>query len=270
MNEPSIRRFRIHRFKDGAVRRTKDVLAAEEPLEIRVFNQPVSVTMRTPGQDAELIAGWLFAEGIIRSNNDLTRLRPHLRNAKGNIWNVELHDRVEWNPSSLRRAFAAHSSCGLCGRESITAITRKMPRLTSGFVVASGTLMKLPEKLRTGQAVFSQTGGLHAAALFDRRGRLLVLREDVGRHNAVDKVTGWGLLNRRLPFENRIMLVSGRASFEIVQKTLMAGLSVLCAVSAPSSLALELSRAGGQTLVGFLKADQLNVYSGLRRVRRGR
>lgn len=245
---------------------TMDVLAVEEPLEIRIHNQPLSITMRTPGHDAELAAGFLFAEDIIRSAADLTKFAPSPRNPDGNILNVLLADHVACDWSKLKRHFTTTSSCGLCGRESIAAVRRRLPRVRAKIQVAASLLHGLPQKLRAAQAVFEATGGLHGAGLFDLRGRLLVAREDIGRHNAVDKVIGWGLLNSKLPFDRRILLVSGRASFEIVQKALAARIPILCAVSAPSSLAVELAQSAGMTLVGFLRDGSMNVYCGPRRV----
>jgi formate dehydrogenase accessory protein FdhD len=258
---------RILRFSTGRKARAEDVLAVEEPLEIRIHNQPLSLTMRTPGHDAELAAGFLFAEGVIRSAADLAKLAPSPRNRDGNVLNVTLADGVACDWSRLKRHFTTTSSCGLCGRESIAALRRRLPRVNAPVRVTGGLLAGLPGKLRAAQAVFAATGGLHGAGLFNARGRLLVAREDIGRHNAVDKVLGWGLLNGKLPFDRHLLLVSGRASFEIVQKALAARVPVLCAVSAPSSLAVELAQSAGMTLVGFLRDGSMNVYCGSRRVK---
>ncbi len=246
----------------------KDRLAVEEPLELRINNQPLSLTLRTPGHDAELAVGFLFAEGIIRSATDIASLAPSPRNRDGNVLNTTLSDGVTCDWSKLKRHFTTTSSCGLCGRESISAVRRRLPRVDAKVRVSARFLHSLPGKLRAAQSVFEATGGLHGAGLFDLRGRLLVAREDIGRHNAVDKVVGWGVLNGRLPFARHILLVSGRASFEIVQKALAARVPVLCAVSAPSSLAVELAQSAGMTLVGFLRDGSLNVYTGTRRVGR--
>lgn len=258
----------IQRWRDGATRREEDELAVEEPLEIRINNQPISVTMRTPGHDDELVAGFLFSEGVVKRRGAVDQIKPHPRNQYGNIVNVTLgeDEMIDWN--RLKRSFVSTSSCGLCGRESIDAVKSNVPKIRSDISVSHEVIQRLPGKLRRSQSAFLSTGGLHAAALFDSRGRLIVVREDIGRHNAVDKVIGWGLLNSKLPFTKRVMLVSGRASFEIVQKTLMARLPILCAISAPSNLAGELSKARGQTLVGFLRGNQMNVYARPRRLRR--
>ncbi len=241
--------------------RRADSLAVEEPLEIRVDTQPVSVTMRTPGHDEELAAGFLLTEGLLKSRADLARIEPHPRSTSGNVINVFLAPGVTVDFAQLTRHVFAASSCGLCGKATIAAVQRRFPRARSRVSVALATLLALPAAMRAQQAAFSKTGGLHAAALFDADGRLVVLREDVGRHNAVDKVLGFGLLNGLLPFDRHVLLVSGRASFEILQKALAAGVAVIAAVSAPSSLAVEFARANGQTLAGFVRGESLNLYS---------
>jgi FdhD protein len=268
MPQPNVTSRRILRLTEGVRANPLDQLAVEEPLELRINNQPLSITMRTPGHDAELAAGFLFAEGIIRSAADITQLAPFPRNRDGNVLNVTLADNVACDWSKLKRHFTTTSSCGLCGRESIAAVRRQLPRVRSQVRLAATALLRLPDRLRAAQAAFSATGGLHGAGLFDLRGRLLVAREDIGRHNAVDKVIGWGLLNGRLPYERHVLLVSGRASFEIIQKALAARVPILCAVSAPSSLAVELAQSAGMTLVGFLRDNSMNVYCGPRRVRK--
>ena len=258
---------RIIRLRSGDQSTAIDTLAVEEPLEIRINNQPLSITMRTPGHDVELAAGFLFAEGILRSPADLEGIETYPRNQKGNVLNVILADQVACDWSKLKRHFTTTSSCGLCGRESIAAVRRRLPRVRSKVRVKPSSLLALPTKLRAAQAGFDATGGLHAAGLFDLRGRLLVAREDIGRHNAVDKLLGWGLLNDKLPFERHILLVSGRASFEIIQKALAGRVPIVCAVSAPSSLAVELARSSGLTLVGFLRDGSMNIYSRPKRVK---
>jgi FdhD protein len=257
---------RILRLTGKEKSASSDVLAVEEPLEIRIHNQQLSLTMRTPGHDAELAAGFLFAEGVIKSAADIAMLAPSPRNRDGNVLNIILADGVACDWSKLKRHFTTTSSCGLCGRESIAAVRKRLPRVRAKVKVAASLLHGLPQKLRAAQTVFAATGGLHGAGLFDLRGRLLVAREDVGRHNAVDKLLGWGLLNGQVPFDRRILLVSGRASFEIVQKALTARIPVLCAVSAPSSLAVELAQSADMTLVGFLRDGSMNVYCGPRRL----
>jgi len=245
-----------------------DSLAAEEPLEIRVAGRSIAVTMRTPGHDRELAAGFLLSEGIIRERRDVIEIM-HCRAAAApeNTLNVFLAPSVKLDFAQLTRHVFATSSCGLCGKASIASVHQHFPPVKSGVRVTAGMLTRLPTLMRAAQLAFAQTGGLHAAAVFDARGRLIVLREDVGRHNAVDKVIGYGLLEGRLPFDSHILLVSGRASFEIVQKALAARIPVVCAVSAPSSLAVDFARASGQTLVGFLRGGSMNLYSGRGRIR---
>lgn len=255
---------------DPVVRRP-DALAVEEPLEIRVAGTPLAITMRTPGHDVELASGFLVSEGVIASGDDFASAihcgGPGTGGADGNTYNVldiTLTPGVPLPSPDVARAFYTTSSCGMCGKASIEAV-----RTVSRYDVASDPLLidpellvTLPDRLRAEQAVFDKTGGLHAAALFDgETGELLVLREDVGRHNAVDKVVGWGVQHGRLPLERTVLMVSGRASFELVQKAAMAGIPALAAVSAPSSLAVELARDAGLTLVGFLRGRTFNVYA---------
>ena len=245
----------------------KDALAIEEPLEIRLDTRPLVVTMRTPGHDEELAAGWLFTEGLIHTRTDLRAVRRNARNKEGNSLDVFLTADVPVDLTRLARRGAAVSSCGVCGKESIRAVRRRLPPVVSGWKVSAELLASLPEKLRAAQPTFERTGGLHAAGIFTRTGELVVAREDIGRHNAVDKVIGFGLLNGLLPFDEHLLIVSGRASFEIMQKSLAAQLPIVGAVSAPSSLAVEFARASRQTLVGFLRAERMNIYSGRARVR---
>ena len=245
-----------------------DVLATEEPLEIRVHGRSVAVTMRTPGHDRELAAGFLLTEGIIRGRKDVIEIM-HCQAAAApeNTLNVFLAPSLKLDFARLTRHVFATSSCGLCGKASIEAVHQNFPPVASDITVAARTLFGLPRQMIQAQQAFAQTGGLHAAAVFGAEGELVVLREDVGRHNAVDKVLGHGLLEGRLPFASHILLVSGRASFEIMQKALAARVPVVCAVSAPSSLAVEFARASRQTLVGFLRGEGMNLYAGAARVR---
>jgi len=252
-----------------------DTLAAEDPLEIRVGGRPLAVTMRTPGDDLDLAAGFLLGEGVIAGASDLASL-AHAPARGGDPVNSQVVDAVlaagvPAPDPSVERSFYTSSSCGICGKASLEAVrtassygVRDAPLRVSAEVLAG-----LPETLRAAQRVFAQTGGLHGAALFDASGGLLCLREDVGRHNAVDKVAGWALRAGLLPLASSVLLVSGRASFELAQKALMAGVPVLAAVSAPSSLAVDLAEETGMTLVGFLRGDTMNVYSGRQRVRTG-
>ena len=261
--------------RDGG-RMRSDHLATEEPLEIRLLiqgeRQTVAVTMRTPGNDFELAAGFLHGEGVIAVPGDIARISycvdPTIDAAQQyNIVNVSLRGHVVPDLAPLERHFSISSACGVCGKASLEALqVRGATPLTGGPEVAAEVLYGLPGKLSDAQRVFQQTGGLHAAALFDVAGNLIQLREDVGRHNALDKLVGWALLDGRLPLSEAILLVSGRTSFEILQKALAAGIRIVCAISAPSSLAVDLAREYGITLVGFLRDDRCNVYSGQERV----
>ena len=239
-----------------------DLLAVEEPLEIRVDGTPLTVTMRTPGDDIDLAAGFLYTEGLLGSLSEVREIRM----CDENVAAVTVAEGASLIPAS--RQFVTTSACGVCGKDSIEAI-----RVRSRFDVAAdparispALLAALPDRLRAAQRVFATTGGLHAAGLFAADGELLVLREDVGRHNAVDKVAGWALRSGRLPLAGCVLLVSGRASFELVQKAVMIGVPVLAAVSAPSSLAASLATETGLTLVGFLRGSGMNVYAGAERV----
>ncbi len=257
------------------MRSRSDQLATEEPLEIRLVSpqRTVAVTMRTPGADFELAAGFLYSEGVIRSREDIQRISycvdPDVDGEQRyNIVNVELKEGLSVDLQPLERHFFTTSACGVCGKASLEALRlREYPVIPKGLEVSAEVIYSLPEQLRNAQRVFSTTGGLHAAALFDAQGQLLSVREDVGRHNALDKLVGWAVLSDQLPFSDRIVLVSGRPSFEILQKSLAAGVPIVCAVSAPSSLAVELAREFGITLIGFLRGERFNVYAGRERLR---
>lgn len=246
-----------------------DTLSVEEPLEIRLAGCSVAVTMRTPGADFDLALGFLYTEGIIRGQEDVASL-AHCPSddpqSYANIVNVNPTNPAIVDPDRWRRNFFAASSCGICGKASIDAVRQDYPIITSDARVPHETLYRLDAEMRRAQAAFGRTGGLHAAALFDLKGRLLVLREDVGRHNAVDKVVGDALRSNGLPLRARILLVSGRTSFEIVQKALVASIPIVLAISAPSSLAVDLARSAGMTLVGFLRGERFNIYSGPERI----
>ena len=262
--ERSVELTQVTEWEDGRVRLLQDSLAAEEPLELRVGGVPFTVTMRTPGHDIELAAGFLLTEGIIQSSRQIAGLRAVMseNSLRSNVVEVELKD-TEFDSVGLQRNFFAASSCGICGKASINAIrVRGLKQLDTDFRYDPEVLCRLPETLRPEQAVFSRTGGLHAAALFDSSGQLLALREDIGRHNAVDKIIGWALLQNKLPLSQHGMLVSGRGGFEIVQKALAAGIPILASVSAPSSLAVKLARELGLTLIGFLRGRRFVIYSG--------
>jgi FdhD protein len=308
---------RLFRVDGGAIEERPDLLATEEPLEIRLrwgqSTRTVAVTMRTPGADDELAAGLLFAEGVIADRGEIARITvapvpparfpilpagaaPGSHGSPGspgslgslgsdtetgarfaagdapagdpsNIVEVELAGGSEPELATLERHFFATSACGVCGKAGIEALRFRVgAALPPGPRIEPELVSSLPLKLRGAQGLFEATGGLHAAALFDRRGELLAVREDVGRHNALDKLVGWALLGGLLPLHDHLLLVSGRTSYEILQKSLVAGLPVVCAVSAPSSLAVEMAQRFGVTLIGFLRGDRFNVYSGIERI----
>ena len=271
---------------------TEDMTAREEPLEIRVEGRSVAVVMRTPGHDEELVAWFLVSEGVITRARDVLEISqcPSTGNKYGNVVDVLLAGSAVVNWDSLTRHVFSASSCGICGKTSIESVFQRFPVLKASaqcsvlgaqskdasnavsepcelstehsvFHVSPALLASLPAKLRASQAAFTQTGGLHASAIFDEHGEMLVLREDVGRHNALDKVLGWALQRRLLPFQRHILLVSGRVSFELMQKALAAGVPIVAAISAPSSLAVQFADDSGQTLVGFLRGETMNVYT---------
>ncbi|HWN94563.1 MAG TPA: formate dehydrogenase accessory sulfurtransferase FdhD [Methylomirabilota bacterium] len=258
---------RVVRWNNTVRSHAVDELAVEEPLEIRIDTQPVAVTMRTPGNDDELAAGFLFTEGLVKSRGAFREIRLNRRNRAGNSIDVFLASGVSVHLDQLKRRGFISSSCGVCGKESIRALRKKFKPVRSRLSVRAELLLDLPNHLRRAQPTFDRTGGLHAAGIFTQDGGLVVAREDIGRHNAVDKVIGFGLLNDLLPFDEHILVVSGRASFEIIQKSIAARLPIVCAVSAPSSLAVEFARANAQTLVGFIRDKRMNVYGGQQRVR---
>jgi FdhD protein len=257
----------IQRWDGEVVQEQHDELAEEEPLEIRVRGRAISVTMRTPGHDAELAAGFLLTEGIISGRHDVLRTEHCERNEEGNLLNVLLAPEVPVDFERLTRHVFASSSCGLCGKATIESVTGQFPPVQSDLKIDAELMATLPRHMREAQETFNRTGGLHAAALFDANGKLVVLREDVGRHNAVDKVVGHCLLNGNFPLDRHLLLVSGRSSFEIMQKALAARLPVVAAVSAPSSLAATFAQESGQTLIGFLRDRRMNVYANPQRVR---
>ncbi|MGW6919132.1 formate dehydrogenase accessory sulfurtransferase FdhD [Kitasatospora sp. NPDC054939] len=267
MTRATARRRVVRLRGDGRIARP-DAVAAEEPLEIRVGGEPLTVTMRTPGQDFDLVAGFLVGEGLVHSGEDLAALRYCAgTDAEGaNTYNVV--DATLRTPGALplsaHRNLLTSSACGLCGRDTVEAVRThvRRPVADDPLTVAPELLYGLPDRLRAAQRTFASTGGLHAAGLFDpATGELLCAREDVGRHNAVDKVVGWALRAGRLPLTGQVLLVSGRASFELTQKAALAGVPLLAAISAPSSLAVELAEELGLTLVGFLRGESANVYT---------
>ena len=269
-------KIRVRVVEEGRARVRPDALATEEPMEIRLISgearQTVAVTMRTPGADFELAAGFLYGEGIVSSPEDISRISYCVdadldAGQQYNIVNVELRGGRSYNLRPLKRHFYTTSACGVCGKASLEQLElRGCPVIPAGPEIAPETIYALPEKLREAQGLFDATGGLHAAALFDKEGELVALREDVGRHNATDKLVGWALLEGRLPLSDHLVMVSGRSSFEILQKCLTAGVPVVCAISAPSSLAVDVARQFGMTLVGFLRGNRFNVYSGHERI----
>jgi FdhD protein len=276
----SIALTQVTEWKEGNARHVDDYLAGEEPLEIRVGRRSLGVTLRTPGHDSELVAGFLFTEGIIArreqllsvdsaddSGDDIRGKTKAAAASRQNTVRVRLGNGAELDANFTPRKFSAGSACGVCGKASIDSLRRRgirRPETKSQF--DPEILCALPEKLRAAQAIFGRTGGLHAAGLFDSRGDLLVIREDIGRHNAVDKVIGWALLAGKVPLAGAMLMVSGRGGFEIVQKSLAAGIPLLASVSAPSSLAVQLGREMGLTFVGFLRGRRFIVYSGAERL----
>lgn len=262
----------IQRIEGDSASPLQDLLAIEEPLEISIGGKTISITMRTPGHDFELAAGFLFTEGIVQGFQQIHRIRRSEtagnRRQAGNSVTVELNPDVEVDFERLQRHFYTTSSCGVCGKASIDALqTQGCPVLPKNQpVVDSAMIHRLPDVLRREQAVFERTGGLHAAALFDAQGNLALLREDVGRHNAVDKLIGAEMLRGHTPIPDKLLLVSGRASFELVQKALMAGIPILAAVGAPSSLAVETAQRFNMTLLGFVRDHRFNIYSGASRI----
>jgi FdhD protein len=259
---------RILSVNGGAPVIRPDRLASEEPMEIRAAGpgqepESVSVTLRTPGNDFELAVGFLFTEGLIASRDEVSSVAYCVELPPGeqryNVVTVELAR--PFDGSALKRNFYATSSCGICGKASIDQVHVRCTPLEPGPMIAGSVVLALPERLRAAQRIFEETGGLHAGGLFDAQGTLLSIREDIGRHNAVDKLVGQGLLAGSVPFSGRVLMVSGRVSFEIVQKAAVAGIPILCAVSAPSNLAVDTAEDLGMTLVGFVRGTSFNVYS---------
>jgi FdhD protein len=259
----------IRRKADGDYEWLTDDVTIEEPLEIRIGQDPLAVTMRTPGNDEELAAGFLLSEGIVRTRADLREIVPCTQPASlGNVLNVTLATTARFTPAAAHRFGTISTSCGLCGKTSIEFIRQQFAPIdsTTPIRIETARLLELPERLRRAQSNFARTGGIHAAAIFDLDGKLIVLREDIGRHNAVDKAIGRAFLDDLLPLKNHILIVSGRSSFEIVQKGLAAGVPIVAAVSAPSTLAVNFARESNQTLIGFLRPPTFNIYSHIERV----
>ncbi|MCG8366105.1 MAG: formate dehydrogenase accessory sulfurtransferase FdhD [Pseudanabaenales cyanobacterium] len=261
--------------EQGRVRSRTDQLATEEPLEIRLTSPPqtLAITMRTPGADFDLTAGFLYSESVIHQPDDISRMSycvdPNLDGRQQqNIINVTLRAGLRPHLKSLERHFYTSSACGVCGKASIEALQlRGCPQIPTDLQISPEVIYSLPDKLQAAQGVFKATGGLHAAALFDWEGSLLRLREDIGRHNALDKLIGSAFLAGESPLSRHIVMVSGRSSFEILQKCLVAGVPIICAISAPSSLAMAIAREFGVTLIGFLRKRRFNIYSGIERIK---
>lgn len=266
------REIRLTRYEDGkSIGEKDDVLAAEEPLEIRVEGRPLAVVMRTPGHDRELAAGFLLTEGVIKSMKDVFDITSCVETGAaghGNAVDVALTHPDTFDFEKLTRHVFTSSSCGICSKASIDAVLKRRKPLHDTVRVKASVLLALPQRLARKQETFKSTGGLHACALFDAAGKLLAVREDVGRHNALDKLLGWALFEKMTPLHAHIALLSGRASFEMMQKAHSGGIAVVAAISAPSSLAVEFARDAGQTLVGFLRGRSMNVYAGAERVAR--
>lgn len=269
-------RVRVTEVDEGRARLHSDHLAAEEPLAIRLSaggaTRTVALTMRTPGADFELAAGFLFAEGILSGPDSLAGIAYCVDAGEPQHYNavkVTLRGPSLPDLEALERHFYSSSACGVCGRRHVDALRLRAEPVVSGLRLSDALITSLPAKLREAQGLFELTGGLHAAALFDARGALLAVREDIGRHNALDKLLGWALLENRMPLSDHLLMLSGRASFELLQKSLAAGLPVVCSISAPSSLAVAVAREFGVTLIGFLRGRRFNVYSGETRVAPG-
>lgn len=267
---PATRTVAIHRLAPRVgLRATEDVVAAEEPLEIRVEGQTVAITMRTPGEDRELAAGFLLTEGVIKSARDLFDLTTCVsREIEGetNVVDAALAHPSNFDPAKLSRHVFTSSSCGICGKTSIESAMKRRKPLRDSVRVPAKTILALPDRLASEQTVFKATGGLHACALFSKEGELIAVREDVGRHNALDKLIGWAVLEKRTPLAGHIVLLSGRSSFEMMQKSHAAGIPLVVAIGAPSSLAVEFAQQAGLTLCGFVRGGSMNVYAGAERV----
>jgi FdhD protein len=274
----AVKHIDVTKVTTSGIEQKPDLLAIEEPLEIRIgfgslgdrHQQSLSVTMRTPGHDFELAIGFLFTEGIIQHVDQVESVKyceeVGKQEEKGNVVRVELNPEVPIDFGKLQRHFYTSSSCGVCGKSSIESVKVACQQLADGFSIPASLIHQLPDKLRKAQTVFEYTGGLHAVGLFNKAGELILLREDVGRHNALDKAIGAMVLKKQVPLSDYALLVSGRASFELVQKAAVAGIPVLVAVGAPSSLAVALAKESGMTLLGFVRNERFNIYCGDQRI----
>jgi len=259
--------FNIRKNSSGSVSNVDDFVAIEEPLEIRVEEKNVAIVMRTPGHDRELAAGFLLSEGVIKSRNDvfeISECESLTTNdfGKGNFVSVLLSKEVKFEFGNLTRHVFTSSSCGICGKATIESIMIDFPKIERQNKICRSKIVSYPDKLSEAQTTFKKTGGLHASALFNPNGEIVVIREDVGRHNALDKVIGYALLENLLPLSDHTLLLSGRISFELMQKSLAAGIPTVAGISAPSSLAIEFAEKSGQNLIGFLRDQTMNIYSG--------
>lgn len=266
MSEATSRRTQVLRYAAGTATEQPDEVAAEEPLELRIEGHSVAVVMRTPGHDRELAAGFLLTENLIKTSADIFDITACGNSADDHVVDVTLKDPDAFDPTKLTRNVFSSSSCGVCSKATIEAVRQSFPPIDDSCALASHTLLTLPAALRAAQQTFDRTGGLHACALFDLNGNPQITREDVGRHNALDKLIGRALLDGALPLRERVLMLSGRVSFEMMQKALAAGIPIVAAISAPTSLAVEFARESNQTLVGFIRGGTMNVYAGKERI----
>ena len=260
------RAIKINKYRDGESNSIEDFVAVEEPLEIRIENRSIAIVMRTPGHDQELTAGFLLSEGAIKNSKEIFEISECINQSKadkeiGNYVDVILTDNSNFNLENLTRHVFTSSSCGVCGKATLESVMTEFEKIQKTKKISPEKILKLPEKLLLAQETFKKTGGLHASALFDENGEIVIIREDVGRHNALDKVIGYALLNNMLPLQNHILLLSGRISFELMQKSLAAGIPTIAGISAPSSLAVDFAKESGQNLIGFLRENTMNIYT---------
>ena len=264
--EKHSRAIKINKYLDGESNCIEDFVAVEEPLEIRIENRSIAIVMRTPGHDQELTAGFLLSEGTIKNSKEIFEISECINQSKddkeiGNYVDVILTDNSNFNFENLTRHVFTSSSCGVCGKATLESVMAEFEKIQKTKKISPEKILKLPEKLLLVQETFKKTGGLHASALFDENGEIVIIREDVGRHNALDKVIGYALLNNLLPLQNHILLLSGRISFELMQKSLAARIPTIAGISAPSSLAVDFAKESGQNLIGFLRENTMNIYT---------
>jgi FdhD protein len=263
------RQVTIQRFRDGTPTGAQaDEVALEEPLEIRVEGEPLAIAMRTPGQDEELAAGWVLSEGIVTAASEIAAIvpRPGGDSARAAMVDVMLGDGSRFVAAKHRRSMVTNASCGLCGAATVEQVIRDFPKIEGPFRIPAARLLEMPALLMAQQGAYRRTGGLHACGLFDSGGNLLAVREDVGRHNALDKLLGRALLDGLLPLSDHVIFLSGRVSFEMMQKALAAGVPLVAAIGAPSSLAIDLAQSSGQALAAFIRGRTMNVYAGIEKL----